>query len=324
MKFKIETDGLEKTVDWTESKLLIQEFREELTENGVSVELTLINDDGEEFWKSPFLMTRDSPTEVRPYIKQSFDNNGVSAKERDAWLSEFDLEIEQLQAKLVQVEQVEPPSEAPIIEPINQPQNAHEESGAKAVSDDVSKEDETAPIDDDWAKIEEPKQKKKKAKKVKKAKEVEQVEVVEALPNVAKQSAQTGQAVVRVIATWKVAVLVLVVTLVYFTALTLIFQYLNVKNEFALVGIPLASSAVLIWYIGTLISSAKRKVLEEGITKEVKVYVAQEQLKEKHLLEKRLQNLNNLYGTSEQDRLANGEAFDNAMRLAEEVTEMSD
>lgn len=329
MKFKIKADDLEKIVDWKESKLLIQEFQEDLTQDGTIAELSLINDDGEEFWKSPIHIDKNSSSDVRTIISKSFDNHGVPASDRDAWLDEFDKEIQNLPPILEkevdvaepveQVESVEPPTSSS-----NQPQNAHA-TFEEAIKEPIPKKekvqekaDEKA---DNWGSIEEPTKKSKKEKKFKKSKKSDQGELVESIPTASKQASFTGKEVVRVIGTWKVAVLVLVVTLVYFTALTLIFQYLNVTNEFVLVGVPLASSFVLIWYIGSLVSSAKRKVLEDGITKEVSIYVAQEQLKQKRVLEQKLENLNNLYGSNDEAKLITAESFENAMRLAKETVE---
>ncbi|RZI47893.1 UbiA family prenyltransferase [Lactococcus kimchii] len=152
--------------------------------------------------------------------------------------------------------------------------------------------------------------------------ELEQVEKIET--EVHHVAAQAGKKTIGVIASWKVVLIVILLPLIYLSALFVLFTTLHFQNVW-LIGLSLiVSGFILLWYLSKVIKSSQRKVLEKTITKEVFLYVGQEQLKQRQKVAKQLQVYDDLFGNTNLKRLATADGVQAAEQLLGEMAVLQD
>lgn len=137
-------------------------------------------------------------------------------------------------------------------------------------------------------------------------------------------TAQAGQKTIGVIASWQIALIVTLLPLIYLSALLTLFVTLHYQNVWVIGLTVIVSGFILVWYLAKVIKSAQRKVLEKTITKEVFLYVGQEQLKQREKVAKQLQVYDDLFGNSNLKRLATADGVHSAEQLLEEMAVVQD
>ncbi|MCL2113251.1 MAG: hypothetical protein FWH31_04800 [Streptococcaceae bacterium] len=137
-------------------------------------------------------------------------------------------------------------------------------------------------------------------------------------------TAQAGQKTIRVIASWQVVLLVVLLPLIYLSALLVLFTSLHFQNVWVIGLTLMVSGFILVWYLAKVIKASQRKVLEQTITKEVFIHVGQEQLKQRAKLAKQLQVYDDLFGNSNLERLATTDGVRSAELLLEEMADIQD
>lgn len=137
----------------------------------------------------------------------------------------------------------------------------------------------------------------------------------------ARETAELGKQAQGAVSSFKVIALVLILPLVYFGALLVIITQLALTNLWVIIGVMLASSVVLCWYITSVIKSAQRKVLEKEVTPEVFKFVVYHQLKQKEKLDKQLELYKVLHDSPEALRLTTPENVHAVHQLVEEIAE---
>ncbi|AYG02045.1 hypothetical protein [Lactococcus allomyrinae] len=152
----------------------------------------------------------------------------------------------------------------------------------------------------------------------------ETVQAEKIKPEIHQVTAQAGQKTIRVIASWQVVLIVMLLPLIYLSALLTLFVSLHYQNAWVIGLTVIVSGFILVWYLAKVIKASQRKVLEQTITKEVFIYVGQEQLKQREKVAKQLQVYDDLFGNSNLKRLATADGVHSAERLLEEMAVVQD